>query len=116
MTIRKIKKLAQESYKGYILDKKKVNVISTMLSRSDLKNYINELKNIENKKNLIVSAPFSNIAEKLLIKIFPNKIIFYKRDDSLMLGVKIIDNDAIYEFSLKNTLENIISHIKQNYD
>lgn len=112
----KIKKLAQQSYRGINLDRKKVNGISSLLSRADLKLYIKELKAMEAKKNLIVTVPFANIPNEAIKEIFPNKIIVYKKDESLMLGVKIADNDIIYEFTLKNTLENIISHIKQNYD
>ena len=54
MNNKKIIQLALASYKGKSLDEKKVNTISSYLGRSDLKKYINALKNLDNNKKLIV--------------------------------------------------------------
>lgn len=116
MNSKKIDKLVLASYSKNVLDKKTVNKISTLLSKSDLKKYINGLKLTEKRRNLIVSSPITFFALKKFEKLFPNKKILYKRDPSLMLGVEIVDNDIVYEFTLKNSLDKIISHIEQNYD
>lgn len=118
MNIRKIKDLVLASYTKSVLDEKKVNAIVNMLNRPDLKQYINELKSYESKKNITIAAPFIQNEEnkKLYEELFPNKKIIYKQDSSLIAGVKITNNDIIYEFNLKNTFDNIISYIKQSYD
>lgn len=116
MNSKKIDKLVLASYSNNLLDRKTVNKISTLLSKSDLKKYINQLKLSEKKKNLIVSSPINNPDLKKIEKLFPNKKILFKKDPSLMLGVRIVDNDIVYELTLKNSLDKIISHIEQNYD
>ena len=46
-------------------------------------------------------------------KLFPEKSIQFKEDKSLIGGIKIIDNDLIYEANIKNTLENLVTFINQ---
>lgn len=116
MNKKKFVQLALSSYKGKYLDEKKVNSISSILSRSDLKKYINALSNLENNKKLIVSVPSDSFGVKAFEKLFPNKRIVLKIDPSLLLGVSIIDNDTEYEFSLKNSLDKILSYIEKDYD
>jgi len=111
-----IDKLVAQSYKQNDLDEKKVNKIAALLSKSDLKRYINGLKLQDMKKSLIVSTPINNQDLKKFQKLFPNKKIAFTKDPSLMLGIRIVDNDMVYEFTLKNTLHKIISYMQENYD
>lgn len=116
MNKKKIDKLVLASYKDDFLIQKKVNKIATLLSKSDLKKYINGLKLTENKKSLIVSSPANNQELKRFEKLFPHKKIIFKKDPTLMLGMKIVDNDIVYEFTLRNSLDRILNYIEQNYD
>lgn len=116
MNKKKMDKLILASYSGSFLNKKNINKISTLLSKLDLKQYINALKLAEKKKSLIVSAPLNNQDLTKFEKLFPQKKILFRKDPSLMLGVKIIDNDIVYEFTLKNSLDKMLSYIEQNYD
>ena len=116
MKKKKIIQLALASYNGKNLNEKKVNTISSLLSRSDLKKYINALKNLDNNKKLIVSSPTGNFDTRSFEKLFPEKRIVFKKDPSLLLGIQIIDNDIEYEFSLKSSLNKIISYIEKDYD
>ena len=111
-----IDKLVLTSYSGDFLDEKKVNKIASLISKSDLKKYIQGLKLAEKKKSLIVSSPSNNQDLKKFENLFPHKKIVLVKDPSLMLGVKVVDNDIVYEFTLKNSLDKIISYIEQNYD
>ncbi len=116
MNSKKIAKLVLASYSNNFLDQNRVNRIATLISKSDLKKYIQGLKLIEKKKSLIVSSPMNNQDLKKFERLFPNKKIVFKKDPTLMLGMKIIDNDMVYEFTLKNSLDKIIAFIEQNYD
>ena len=116
MNSKTIAKLVLGSYKDNNLDQKKVNKIASVISKSDLKKYINGLKLKELKKNLIISSPMNNHDLKKFEKLFPNKKIVFKNDPSLLLGVQMTDNDIVYEFTLKNYLEKIQNYIEQNYD
>lgn len=116
MNKKKIDKLVLASYNDNFLNQKKVNRIAALLSKSDLKKYINGLKLTESKKSLIVSSPTNNQDLKKFEKFFPHKKIIFKKDPTLMLGMKIVDNDIVYEFTLKNSLDKILNYIEQNYD
>ena len=77
-------------------------------------NALEFLKNIENDKRVTVVAAKALENKQLIAdfkKIFPDKKIIMKEDKSLILGVKIINKDTIFDFNLKNTLENIVEHI-----
>ena len=116
MNKKKVDKLVALSYKNNYLDQKKINKISTLLSKSDLKKYINGLKLAEKKRSIIISSPINNQDLSKFEKLFPNKKILFEKDPSLMLGVRIVDNDIVYEFTLKNSLDKILNYIEQNYD
>lgn len=117
MDKKKILTYVSKSYVKNHLDYSRVKAIASILRRSDLKKYIQGLKNAESKKNVIIVLPFKNNSQiSIFQKIFPNRNIVYRTDPSLIAGVRIIDNDQIFEFDLKDTLGNIIANIKENYD
>lgn len=116
MNKKKIEKLVLASYKNDFLDENIVKKISSLISKSDLKKYINQIKLTERKKVLTVSVPIDNQNIGKFRELFPHKKIILKKDPSLMLGVQIVDNDMVYNFTLKNSLDKIINHIEQNYD
>ncbi len=116
MSIKKIKMLVLASYIDKKLDPDRINKIVKLLTRKDLKVYIKLLKNYEKQNTVIVSLPFLYNDKKKFSKIFKGKKIIYKEDTSLMTGVKIVNNDIVYEYDLKNTLEDIATHIALTYD
>ncbi len=116
MNSKKINKLIAVSYRDGNLNQKKVNKIATLISKQDLKKYINGLKLTEKKRSLIISSPVNNLDLRKFEKLFSHKKIILKTDSSLMLGIKVVDNDTVYEFTLKNSLDEILNHIEQDYD
>jgi len=116
MNKKKIDKLVAISYKDKYLDKKIVNKIASVISKADLKRYINGLRLAEKKRSLIVSSPIIDSDLNKFRKLFPHKKIVFKRDPSLILGTQVIDNDIVYDFTLKNSIDKILNHIEQNYD
>ena len=59
-------------------------------------------------------TPKNSYGEKMAGKIkeiFPDKKIVLKEDKSLIAGIRIIDKDTIYDFNIKNTLENLVKYI-----
>ena len=116
MNKKTIGKLVLASYKNNSLNQKEINKIVTLVSKTDLKKYINGLRLAEKKKSLIVCSPSNNQDLKKFEKLFPHKKIIFRKDPSLLLGMEIIDNDIVYEFTLKNSLDKILNYIEQNYD
>jgi F0F1-type ATP synthase delta subunit len=116
MTIKQIKTLAASSYTKDSLDAKKVSSIAKLLTRAQLKTYVKFLRSLKRSKTVKVIMPKLDAKSDLvknLRKIFPDKKMEFSEDKSLIAGLKIIDNDNIYDFNLKNTFENLVSYINQ---
>jgi F0F1-type ATP synthase delta subunit len=117
MIDKKIKQLVNLSYTNDKLDEVKVKKIANKLKYSDLKRYIRYIKDTEKRKSVIVYLSEDIKDKQLELEIkkkFTNKRIIFKVDKSLLAGIKIVDFDNIYDFSLKNKLDNIAYFIKYN--
>lgn len=115
MNRKQIEKLVCLSYTKGRLDEVKVQKISRILSKRLLKEYIKFLKRYEQKNKLIIVIYQSDPKEIIKIrkhyeKIFPKKNIVFQEDKTLIGGIKIIDNDKIYEFSLKGIFGELINN------
>ena len=116
ITTKHIKKLAEASFTNKNLDIKKINRITKLLNRNELKTYIKAIKNYQNSTTItLITSKLTekNNLLKLVSRLFPNKAIVIKEDKSLIGGIKIVDNDMIYESNIKNNLENLISFINR---
>lgn len=119
MTKRVLQHIVLASYTKEKLDEKKVNAISKLLSRADLKAYIRALQLLEQQKKINIAMPKAsvyNTSKKDLQKIFAGKELVFTEDPSLLLGLQIVDNDMVYEMSLKNRLETILDQVSQEYN
>lgn len=116
MTKKQIRKLVIASYTKNNLDGKLANKIANKLTRNELKTYIKLVKSSEQAKTVtLITSKLTDTVnlKKEMSKLFPQKNIQLKEDKSLIAGIKIVDNDLIYESNVKNTLENLVSFIKQ---
>ncbi|GDX61925.1 hypothetical protein LBMAG33_2350 [Candidatus Levyibacteriota bacterium] len=119
MTKKQIKDLVITSYKSDDeLDEATVEKLTDLLSRTQLKQYIIALKKYEEDKSVLVKlATLPSIdEEKKLKEVFPNKKIVFDVDPSIITGMRVVNKDIISEYNLKNTLDNLIAHITENYD
>ncbi len=119
MTTKQIKKLAAQSFKDDNMDIKKIKRIIPHLRKRELKTYIKFIKKLENEKEVKVFTPVEMADKKIIdsiTSIFPNKRVKYAVGPDIIAGIRIVDNDMVYEFNLKDSLENLIAHIKQSYD
>lgn len=109
-----VKRLCVASYKGNTLDQKRVKKITSLLTRKELKEYINILKLIEKKKTVFVTlASKLQLNKSTFQKLFPNKKIVYNYDTSLIAGVQTINYDIVYNLNVKNELEKIEASINE---
>jgi F0F1-type ATP synthase delta subunit len=119
MNKKSLKKLVSECLIKNNLDEKKIEDISKSLSRKKLKIFINELKEQVNKSTVYVQTALplrnSDAYLKELENLFPNKKIEFKVDPSLILGVRIIDNDNVFDINMNNLLHKIRDHVGANY-
>lgn len=112
-----LQQLIIQSYTNGQLDPEKVNKIANLLSKKELQLYIKGLKNWEKQQKVIVDVPLvtTDIKERFQ-ELFPDKQIVINTDPSLILGVRIHQDDNIYEMSLKDALEKITEHVEEQYD
>lgn len=117
----RLKILATQSYTRGDLDPKKVESIARILKRSQLRQYLRAIKKLEeSRKVVVVFSRFDDFKKeglkKTFAKLYPDKKIVFEEDKSLIVGVKVINNDEIFEFNLNNTLDNLSSYIQETYD
>lgn len=108
-----INKLIQTSFTNNDLNEKNVYIISDNLSQNELKQYLKALKNEIKKRSVYIDLPFSESNNNLkeLNNIFPNKKIVIRKNPSLLLGIRVTNNDDIIEMNLKSQFDDIIEHI-----
>ncbi len=119
MKVREIKKLAEQSFISENLDIKKIKSIISLLNKKQSKAYIKFLKKLENERIVWVFTAMDKVEDKIggkLKSMFPNKKIEYVKDPNLIVGLRVVDNDMVYEFNLKDSLDNLITHLKRSYD
>lgn len=114
-----IKIIAQKSFGRNQLDSKKVKLFTSKMKRRELRNYIRAVKSIDSKNKVTVIVPsiesFKKSDMSPLSKIYTGKKIIYEEDPSIIVGLRLIDNDLIYDFNLKNSFDNMIEKIEE-YD
>lgn len=110
---KQIRELVNLSITKGSLDPKKVELIASSLKRKELKKYIKALKKEDLEQQVIIKLPQqpTDAQKNVFDSLFPNKKIIYHKDQSLLLGVKIINNDMEHQLNLKNNLNTILSHI-----
>ena len=113
-----LKELISESYTKNEVDLIKVMRIADILSRSELKQYIQALKDTENNMSVTLTIPdgMEDLELEQFKDIFPNKKLSIEKDPTLILGVRVTDNDMVYEFNLRNTLEKMVKYVEEKYD
>ena len=118
MDNKSLKQLVIASYTDGVLDKARVEKIAGLLNRKTLKQYIKSLKQAETQNSVFVDLAQDPIEldESMFEKMFPKKKIIYKKNPSLILGARIVDNDTVFEFNLKNNFDKLLKKIAQNYD
>ena len=109
------KKFVEECIDGNNFDEKKIEYISSKLNRENLKIFISELKKQIEKSTIYVETAFPITDKEAYIKelesLFPNKKIEFRVNPSLIIGVRIIDNDNVYDNNMNNLLNKIEHHV-----
>lgn len=108
-----IKQLVKESYTNDELDEKKVEMIASKLQRPGLKMYLKELQRKEQKKHVIITTAkqLSVQEEEKVGKLFPQKKVLFQTDETLISGIRVLDNDIIYEKNISQALNDMSLYI-----
>jgi len=121
MNNKKIELIVKRSFIRDNLNEVFVKRVSRKLKRSELKEYLKQIKTTLNKKIVKVYIPdaqeFNSPAlYNTFRKIYPMKKIMIEIDPKLMLGIRIENEDNVYELSLQNTFDDLLDFVKERYD
>lgn len=107
-----IKQLVEASYTDGILNAEVVFAIADRLSRKHLKSYIHALKEHEKQHTVIVEVPSEKAFTDAdaFATLFRNKKVRFQENPDLLIGVRIRDNDDVYNMNLQKTLERIATY------
>ena len=111
-----LKQLALASYTGNFLNEEKVQKIVNFLTRKELKEYIRELKTAEQRITVTIQTPSEHGEERygqLFKPLFPEKKVKFRQDPSLLLGIRIINNDLVTDINFQNSLRQIQAYIEE---
>ncbi len=107
---KKIKSLVTASYTNDRLDERSVQIVADNIDRRMLKQYINLLKQVENKKVIFVTTPkpLTTSDREKISALFPKKKVLENIEPSMLSGIKIVQNDEEYEINLNRTFHDIM--------
>src|SRR5579872_2682018 len=99
MTNKQLKHLAMNSFQENSLDEQKANQIIARLKKKDARAYVRALRLHESQLAVNVSLPYpaDEKTKKSLQIRFPDKKMVYTIDKELLGGMKIIENDILYD-------------------
>lgn len=118
MTTKQIKQLASISFADNKLDDKKISFIAAKLKRTDVREYVKMVQMMNGQRTVTVQSaqPADQSVLKQLSIRFPDKKILYTIDKQVLAGMRIIDNDILYDYSLDNKLDTLIKHLYDTND
>lgn len=107
-----IKRLGEVSYIDNKLDEQRVNRIAEHLNRRELKEYIKSLKGLQSKKRVYVeySNELSEEYKKAVEVLFPDKEVIFRENRDLLMGLRITEDDIVFNINLKNSLGQITEY------
>jgi len=120
MDYKRIKKIAEGSFINNKLNPKIINLVSKKLKRSELKKYIKALRQIEKKKTIYLILPEITDSKDIeyllnyLKDFYPDKDVEIQKNPKLIAGLKIINDDLVYEYNVKDALNNLVSQINKD--
>lgn len=110
-----VTQLVLASYADNKLNSDRVNKIATLLRRKELKQYINAVKlhELRSKVTITSAFPLDKKDQEGFTNLFPDKTIVVQTDPSLILGLRIINTDTVYEMNISDSLHRISKYIEE---
>ncbi len=108
----KTRLLLDASYDGDVLNSEAVSKIADFLTRKELKEYIRAIKNREKSMTLFVEVPHDKMKLHTdeLKELFGAKKVSVAINPELLLGLRMRDQDDVYNMNMKYSLERIMKH------
>lgn len=108
-----INQLIERSLANNELNRDKILSIAAQLNRTQLKIYIDGLKKWVREHTVIIETAkdVSKDTKDEFKRQFSGKRVVFRSNPDLLLGVKVTDNDTVYEMDLKDSLEHVRNYL-----
>lgn len=112
---KKIAKLVEISYIDNVLNEERVLRIAKQLGRAELKNYLKALRLSEDKRTVFVESNFelSEQNKKSFVNLFADKRVKFRIEPNLLFGIRIIEDDMVYNLNMKSALDQISMYLNK---
>jgi hypothetical protein len=116
MDKKQIAKLVEMSFVDGVLDEHSVNKAIGQLDGRELREFLKILTEQEKRQQVYIDLTFA-IKEgdkKIFRELFPGKRVVFRNDTDLVFGIRITDNDMVYNLNMKDALDQIKSNLRKN--
>lgn len=109
MDKKQIAKLAEISYINNVLDGETVQKIVARLNNKESREYLKALKRRRKKIEVYIDYALELTEEnkKKFKDIFPDKKVIFRNNPGLIMGIRITEDDKVYNFNISNELSQI---------
>ncbi len=116
MDKKQIAKLVDMSFVDGILDEKSVNKIIGQLDGRELREFLKKLTEQEKMQHVYVDLTFDlhDADKKKFKELFPKRQVVFRKDAELVFGIRITDNDMVYNFNMKDAFDQIRSELHKS--
>lgn len=115
MDNKQIGKLVEMSFASSEMSVKSVNKIIEQLNAKELREYLKLLTEREKKLNVYIDHSFDLKAgdKKKFEEQFQQRHIVFRKDPSLIFGLRITDRDMVIDLNMKNALDQIRNYLNR---
>lgn len=116
MNKKKINQLAIISFEKNKINTETVEKITGKLNNKDFREYIKALKRVIAKTNVYVESAteLSSQDKKSFEELFKNKSLVFRVNPELILGVRIIEDDMVYNLNIENSIIQIKDYLDKS--
>jgi F0F1-type ATP synthase delta subunit len=117
MNTEKLKKLAEISAKEKTIPEDIRRFLLTQLNKNDLKIFLRHYKNVLRNKRVYVTSSdnLSKDQQTNLKKSYPEKDLIFTTDSTIGAGIKIQDNDTIFDLTFKKHITDMIGELTKDF-
>lgn len=116
MDKKQIAKLAEISYIDNKLNADRVEKIISHLDKGELREYLKALRKQEQKLVVYIdyALELSEDNKKKFENLYPDKIVIFRNNPDLVMGIRITEDDMVYNFNMDNALGQIREYLDKS--
>lgn len=116
MNSKKITQLADISFENNKLNTNIVEKITKKLNSKEFREYIKALKRVLAKTNVYIesASELDTKDKKSFEEIYKNKSLVFRTNPELIMGIRIIEDDMVYNLNIENSIIQIKDYLDKS--